>query len=89
MALGADTWRVVRGVVSEGVLIVSFGVIVGLGMGALGGRVLAEVFHGVGVLDVRAAILVVGAFLLVGGTASARAAVVASRIDPALALKAE
>ncbi len=89
IALGADAWRIVRGVVAEGLLIISFGVIVGLGMGTLGGRAVRGVFYGVGVVDLHGATMVVAAFVLVGVAASARAAVVACRVDPALALKTE
>jgi predicted permease len=89
MALGADAWRLVRGVVAEGLLIVSFGLIAGLGVGVLGGRAVAGVFHGVSALDSRTAVMVVAAFLLVGLAASARAAIMACRVDPALALKTE
>jgi putative ABC transport system permease protein len=89
MALGADGWQLVRRVVAEGLLIVSFGVIAGLGVGVLGGRAMEGVFHGVGSLDLRAATLVVAAFVLVAGVASARAAVIACRVEPALALKTE
>jgi predicted permease len=88
-ALGADAWRLVRGVTAEGLLIISFGVILGLGVGTLGGRAVGAVFYGVGVLDLRAATMVVVTFVLVGLAASARAAVMACRVDPALALKAE
>lgn len=88
-ALGADAWRLVWGVTAEGLLIISFGVILGLGVGTLGGRAVGAVFYGVGVLDLRAATMVVVTFVLVGLAASARAAVMACRVDPALALKAE
>jgi predicted permease len=89
IALGANPRRLVRDVVAEGLLIISFGVIVGLVVGTLCGRAVGGVFHGVGAQDVRAATMVIVAFLLVGVAASARAAVVACRVDPALALKSE
>jgi hypothetical protein len=89
IALGANAWRLVRSVVAEGLLIVSFGMIVGLGVGTLGGRAVGGVFHGVGALDVRAAIMVIAAFVLVGVAGSAKAAVMACRVDPARALKTE
>ena len=89
IALGADAWRLVQGVVAEGLLVISFGVIMGLGLGTLGGRAVGAVFYGVGALDLRAATLVIAALVLVGVAASARAAVMVCRVDPALALKAE
>jgi putative ABC transport system permease protein len=89
IALGADAWRLVRSVVAEGLLIVSFGVIVGLGVGTLGSRAAGGVFYGVGALDLRAAVMVISAFVLVGMAAGARAAVMACRVAPALALKRE
>lgn len=89
IALGADAWRLVRGVVSEALLIVSFGVVVGLGVGTVGGRAAGGVFYGVGAMDLRAVAMVIAAFVLVGAVASARAAVMACQVDPALALKTE
>jgi hypothetical protein len=89
VALGADAWRLVRGVTAEALLIVTIGVVVGLAVGTLSSRALEAAFHGVGALDLRAASLVVVTFVLVGLAASARAAVLACRVDPALALKTE
>jgi hypothetical protein len=70
-------------------LIISVGVMVGLGVGTLGGRAVRGVFYGVGALDLRAATMVVAAFVLVGLAASGRAAVLACRLDPTLALRTE
>jgi ABC-type antimicrobial peptide transport system permease subunit len=89
IALGAEPWRLVAAITAEALIIVSCGVIVGLGAGILGGRAVGAVFYGVGALDLRALPLVIAVFVLVGVAASSRAAVVACRVDPALALKTE
>jgi hypothetical protein len=52
-------------------------------------RAVRTVFYGVGALDLRAAIMVIAAFVLVGVAGSAKAAVMACRVDPALSLETE
>ncbi len=87
LAVGAGRGRVILLVVFEGLAIVTLGAALGLGVGALVGRSMASIFQGSSGLDPSAAALVFAVFVLVGLMSTIQAAVMACRVNPAVALK--
>jgi predicted permease len=89
MALGAQRSRVLAMVMKESMLLVGIGVVAGATVALLTGRFVAKIVYGVSPTD--AATMLVATAVLVG--VSALAAYVparrASRVDPAIALRAE
>jgi predicted permease len=89
VALGASRRRVVADVLGRGAWLVAAGVAIGLGLALAAGRLVAAFLFGVGGSDplaLGASALVLGAVALVATYLPARRA---SRVDPALALRAE
>jgi putative ABC transport system permease protein len=89
LAVGASQGRMVLLVASEGLLIVALGAILGLGGGIIAGHSLASIFHGGSGIDLRAASVVIGLFCLIAMVATTKAALMACRVNPAVALKNE
>jgi ABC-type antimicrobial peptide transport system permease subunit len=89
IALGADSGRLVRAVVGEALVIVVAGIGLGLVAGVMAHRSIPEVFSGAAGADVRTVGVVALTFTLVALIASARAALLACRVDPARMLSAE
>lgn len=89
LAVGASQGRMVLLVASEGLLIVSLGATLGLGGGVIAGHSMASIFQGASGLDLRAAGVVIGLFCVIGLVATMKAALMACRVNPAVALKNE
>jgi hypothetical protein len=89
VAIGATQRQMVLLVVSEGLLMVIIASTMGLGVGILTGHSLASIFPGTGGLNVPVALTVIGLFILVGLTVTIQAALMACRVNPAVALKDE
>lgn len=89
MALGAAAAEVLRGVVRQGMIIASLGVVVGLAGALALTRVLKDALYNVSPLDAGVLLLAPAALLLVALLACAIPARRAARIDPVLALRHE
>jgi predicted permease len=87
LAVGAGQGRVIMLVVSEGLFIVTVGAALGLGVGAIVGQSLATIFRAASGLELRAAVVVAVVFVIVGLLSTIQAAVLACRVNTALALK--
>jgi putative ABC transport system permease protein len=89
MALGADRHQVFLLVVRDGMVMVGLGIVIGLGGGLAGGRVLASVLGGVSATDLPTfafTIAMLTAVSLVACSIPARRAI---RVDPITALRQE
>jgi putative ABC transport system permease protein len=87
IALGAQRWRIIRGVVAQGMLPVALGVALGLA-GAVGlSRVLAAMIFGVSATDVPTFLLVAGALISVATFACLLPAHRATKVDAVIALR--
>ncbi len=89
MALGADRRRIVRMIVRQGVIQVTVGTLLGLGLGWLLARNLSAILYNVSATDPLVygiAVIVLG---LTGLTASLVPALRAAKVDPLVALRAE
>lgn len=89
LALGARPQDVRRRLLAEGVRLAAIGAVLGLGITALGGRVLASLLYGVTQTHAPALLLVGGVVLGVAALASWEPAERAARISPARALQSE
>jgi predicted permease len=89
LALGASPRHVLTLVISHGVTVAAFGVAIGLGGAYVLARLLGSLINGVGRLDPWTYAGVSATLALVAVAASARPAIRASRIDPAVSLRNE
>lgn len=89
IALGARSGRIVRGLVGDALLVIVAGLCLGLVLGVAALRTMPGVFPGSGAVDVQTVLVVAATFLIVAIIGSVRAAVMACRVDPAAAFKAE
>ncbi len=89
VALGAESQRVLRLVVRQGMSLVIVGAMLGGLLGAAAGRLLANVLYGISPLDPIAFGGAIGLLLLISMLANYLPARRASRIDPMVALRSE
>jgi len=89
MALGATARQVLSGVVQQGMIIASLGVVAGLAGALAITRVLKDALYNVSPLDAGVLLIAPAALLLVALLACAIPARRAARIDPVLALRHE
>ncbi|HEY4306108.1 MAG TPA: ABC transporter permease [Gemmatimonadaceae bacterium] len=89
LALGADSQRVLRLVLGQGVVLVLIGVVVGLGASLLAVRAAESLIFGVSVYDPRTFVVSASSLAIVCVMASWLPARRASAVDPILALRAE
>ena len=89
MALGADARRVVRMVLSESVLLLLAGVIIGAGLAIAASRWAASLLFGLEPWDPASIAMAIGALGLVSLMAAGIPARRASRLEPTLALRAD
>jgi ABC-type antimicrobial peptide transport system permease subunit len=82
MALGAESGRVKRMVVAQGVRVVVLGIVLGLGIALLATRSLATLLYGVAAIDAWTFAATALVMTLVGAVASYVPAHRASRVDP-------
>ena len=89
IALGADSKQIIKLIVGQGALLVGIGVAFGLGVAALGTRLLARLLFGVSALD---PVTFVGVTALLAATAFLACYLPARRatkVDPMIALRQE
>ncbi|HEX8941799.1 MAG TPA: ABC transporter permease, partial [Gemmatimonadaceae bacterium] len=89
IALGARFGDVVRQVIGEGVRIVALGILCGVGLALVAGRLVASLLYGVKPSDPATAIVIALALLLVAIFAALVPAWRAARVDPVMALRAD
>jgi putative ABC transport system permease protein len=89
MALGATSGDLRRMIVSRGVLIAGIGAAIGLAGAALANRLVVALLYEVTPTDGITLVAVTVLLLIVAGCASFAAARASTRIDPAIALRAE
>lgn len=89
MALGAQRTSVVSMVLSESMLMVAIGVVLGLGGAIAGGRFVESVLFGLSTTDALTISAAIGATVLVSLAAGYLPARRASRVDPMVALRYE
>jgi putative ABC transport system permease protein len=89
MALGADRRRILRLVISEGMLLALAGVVAGLGLALALSRMMASLLYGLGPTDPVTYGAVAAALALVALAACALPAARAARVDPVIALRVE
>lgn len=89
IALGAGTNRIIISVVREALGTVGAGLILGLVAGAASASWFGDILPAQGSIDPTAVIMVASIFVAVAFVGSARAALIACRVSPADALRAE
>jgi len=89
MALGATSADIVRMVVGEGMVLALIGVALGSALGYVGARLLSTLLFGITPTDAVSFTLAAGCLLLFAMCASYLPARRATRVDPAVALRAE
>jgi hypothetical protein len=89
IALGARVADVLKLVVGDGVRVVAAGVVLGVVLALVGGRLVAAVLYGVKPSDPAAMLLAGGTLLVVSVIAALVPAVRAARVDPNVALRAD
>jgi putative ABC transport system permease protein len=89
IALGARVGDVFRLVVGDGIRVVAVGVIVGLTIALVAGKLVSAMLYGVAAHDAVAMLVAGGALLAVAAIAALVPAWRASRVDPISALRAE
>jgi predicted permease len=89
LAIGAGRGAVLRMIVGEGVGLALAGVVVGVLLGAAFAPLLGALLHGVRPADPLTFVAVSGMLLVVGAIASLVPALRASRVDPAVTLRAD
>jgi ABC-type antimicrobial peptide transport system permease subunit len=89
IALGAKFGDVVRLVIGEGVRVVALGILCGVGLALIAGRLVASLLYGVKPSDPATAIVIALALLLVAIFAALAPAWRAARVDPVTALRAD
>jgi ABC-type antimicrobial peptide transport system permease subunit len=88
MALGATTGDVLRLVFGQGLLLTIVGLVLGLSAAALGARLIAGLLYDVGATDLVTFVVIPLVLLAVAALAIYIPARRASRVDPAIALRA-
>ena len=89
MALGAKAGAVVGGVVKEGLILASLGVIIGAGVAYWMTRLMASMIYGVSATDPITFVLCVIVLLVIALVASWVPAMRAARVSPMEVLRAE
>ncbi len=89
MALGAERWDVVRMVLSESLIMVSIGIVVGIGVTLAAGRFIRTMLFGLAPTDSLTIALAIATMLMVSMLAGYLPARRASRVDPMMALHHE
>jgi len=89
MALGASRSTVVWSVVREALWLVGIGLVLGLPVVFLGGRLISTLLFGVSPFDSVSVVAATLVLISVGGLCSALPALRASRVDPNVALRQE
>ena len=89
MALGADRANLLALVFREGAALAGAGVVLGVAGSLAATRLLSNLLYGIGPTDGMSFVLAAGVLLLVAGCATYLPARRASRLDPAVALRAE
>jgi putative ABC transport system permease protein len=89
MALGADRANLLALVFREGAALAGAGVVLGVAGSLAATRLLSNLLYGIGPTDGMSFVLAAGVLLLVAGCATYLPARRASRVDPAVALRAE
>ena len=87
MALGAQQGQIIRGVVRDALWLVTGGIVVGMPLIVIGGRLAAALFFDVDPYDPATIAFAVVVLVCVGGACSALPAWRASRISPMVALR--
>jgi predicted permease len=87
MALGAQQGQIIRGVVRDALWLVTGGIVLGMPLIVIGGRLAAALFFGVDPYDPATIAFAVVVLVCVGGACSAQPAWRASRISPMVALR--
>lgn len=89
MALGAQMKDILHLVLTEGLRVVLVGIAVGIGLGLAAGKLIAALLFGVQPNDPSTMLMVSSALLTVAGLAALMPAWRASRVDPAVSLRAD
>jgi len=89
MALGATPSRMQWSVMRDASRLVLYGVLIGLPLVAVGGKLAAGMIFGVSPYDPQTVLAAVGLLFVVGAAAAAGPARRASRVDPMIALRQE
>jgi putative ABC transport system permease protein len=89
VALGARLADVVRHVLTEGLRTVVIGILVGVALALVAGRLVASLLYGITPHDPAAIAIVVTVLLLVAAVAALVPALRAARVDPVTALRTE
>jgi len=89
MALGASPSRMQWSVMRDASRLVLYGVLIGLPLVAVGGKLAAGMIFGVSPYDPATVLAAVGLLFVVGAAAAAGPARRASRVDPMIALRQE
>jgi putative ABC transport system permease protein len=89
LALGAERWRVVRMIVSQGMVSVIAGIIGGLAAAYAAARVIAGLLYGVGSHDLPTFVIATLLLGVIAFIACAAPALRAAFVDPVVALRAE
>jgi ABC-type antimicrobial peptide transport system permease subunit len=87
MALGAQPGNVVGLVVRQGMLLVAIGLLVGVGLAALTGRMVGTLLYGVAATDPMTLLAMAAFFFTIGALACYLPARRAVRVDPVVALR--
>lgn len=87
IALGAESWEIIKLIVGQGALLVGIGIAIGLGMAALGTRLLARLLYGVNTLDPVTFVGVTALLAVTAFLACYLPARRATKVDPMIALR--
>ena len=87
MALGADRRQVIRMIIRQGMIVVGVGVVIGLGLGALLGPAMSELFFNVDPMDPMVFGTTAAVLITTGLVASLVPARKAASVDPLVALR--
>jgi putative ABC transport system permease protein len=89
MAMGAESGQVLGQVLKQGMLLVSVGVVIGVGVALAGSRVVAGTLVGVSATDPKIYVGVAGILVIIAGLANFIPARRAASLDPMRALRGE
>jgi ABC-type antimicrobial peptide transport system permease subunit len=87
MALGADRRQVISMIIRQGMIVVGVGVVIGLGLGALLGPAMSELFFNVDPMDAMVFGTTAIVLIATGLVASLVPARKAASVDPLVALR--